>query len=104
MTTVRHAPLAMDAETFRRLGHQLVDQVATRLSAIPQGPVTRVEPPSAVREALDLLAPLPEAGTEPGRLLEEATRGLFEHSLFNGHPRFFGYITSSPALIRARMA
>ncbi|MFN8065690.1 MAG: aminotransferase class V-fold PLP-dependent enzyme [Vicinamibacterales bacterium] len=99
MTTVRHAPLAMDAETFRRLGHQLVDQVATRLSAIPQGPVTRVEPPSAVREALDLLAPLPEAGTEPGRLLEEATRGLFEHSLFNGHPRFFGYITSSPAPI-----
>jgi glutamate/tyrosine decarboxylase-like PLP-dependent enzyme len=24
---------------------------------------------------------------------------LFEHSLFNGHPRFFGYITASPAPI-----
>ena len=24
---------------------------------------------------------------------------LFDHSLFNGHPRFFGYITSSPAPI-----
>src|SRR6478736_3135078 len=27
----------------------------------------------------------------------EATELLFDHSLFNGHPRFFGYITSSPA-------
>jgi hypothetical protein len=24
---VRHAPLAMDATTFRKLGHQLIDQV-----------------------------------------------------------------------------
>ena len=28
-------------------------------------------------------------------------RRCFEHSLFNGHPRFFGYITSSPAPIGA---
>ena len=26
---------------------------------------------------------------------------LFEHSLFNGHPRFWGYITSSAAPIGA---
>ena len=26
---------------------------------------------------------------------------LFKHSLFNGHPRFMGYITSSPAPIGA---
>ena len=37
----------------------------------------------------------------PGALLDEAARLLFEHSLFNGHPRFFGYITSSPAPIGA---
>jgi glutamate/tyrosine decarboxylase-like PLP-dependent enzyme len=24
---------------------------------------------------------------------------LFDHSLFNGHPRFFGYITAPPAPI-----
>jgi hypothetical protein len=34
-------------------------------------------------------------------LLDEAHRLLFRHSLFNGHPRFFGYITSSPAPIGA---
>jgi glutamate/tyrosine decarboxylase-like PLP-dependent enzyme len=32
-------------------------------------------------------------------LVSEATELLFDHSLFNGHPRFFGYITSSPAPI-----
>jgi glutamate/tyrosine decarboxylase-like PLP-dependent enzyme len=36
---------------------------------------------------------------DPAALLEQSTRLLFEHSLFNGHPRFFGYITSSPAPI-----
>ena len=38
-------------------------------------------------------------GTDAGRVVSEATGLLFDHSLFNGHPRFFGYITSSPAPI-----
>ena len=95
----REAALAMDAATFRALGHRLVDQIAERLDAVPRGPVTHDESPSAVREALGLLGALPEHGVEPGPLLERTARLLFEHSLFNGHPRFFGYITSSPAPI-----
>jgi aromatic-L-amino-acid/L-tryptophan decarboxylase len=89
----------MDAATFRALGHRLVDQLAASLEAVPRGPVTRGESPSAVRKALDLSAPLPEAGTDPGPLLEQTTRLLFEHSLFNAHPRFFGYITAAPTPI-----
>jgi len=42
---------------------------------------------------------LPASGTEPRELLEEAADLLFRHSLFNGHPRFFGFITSSAAPI-----
>src|SRR3954466_7596571 len=97
--TMRAAPLAMDAETFRTLGHRLVDQLAAALDAVPRGPVTRDESPSTVREALDLSGPLPESGTDPGPLLEQTARLLFEHSLFNAHPRFFGYITAAPAPI-----
>jgi glutamate/tyrosine decarboxylase-like PLP-dependent enzyme len=97
--TLRAAPLAMDAATFRLLGHRLVDQLAAALDALPRGPVTRDESPSAVRQALDLSGPLPEAGTDPALLLERTARLLFEHSLFNAHPRFFGYITASPAPI-----
>ena len=68
----RHAPLEMDAATFRRLGHRLVDRLADFLDALPRGPVTRDESPSALREALGTAAPLPEAGTDPGVLLDEA--------------------------------
>jgi aromatic-L-amino-acid/L-tryptophan decarboxylase len=95
----RHAPLAMDAATFRALGHRLVDQLAEFLESLRHGPVTRDESPSKVREALDLNSPLPELGTDPGPLLEQTARLLFAHSLFNGHPRFFGYITAPPAPI-----
>src|SRR4051812_3649281 len=98
-STVRQVPLAMDAETFRAVGHRLVDQLAGLLDAVQTGPVTHDESPTAVREALGVTGPLPEEGTEPGALLEDTARRLFDHSLFNAHPRFFGYITSSPAPI-----
>src|SRR5687767_3058692 len=97
--SVRQAPLVMDGATFRALGHRLVNQLAACLDAVPRGPVTRGESPSAVRQALDLAGPLPESGMDPGPLLERTAQLLFEHSLFNAHPRFFGYITSAPAPI-----
>jgi glutamate/tyrosine decarboxylase-like PLP-dependent enzyme len=98
-TAERLAPLVMDAEQFRTVGHALVDQIAAFLDAIPRGPVTKDRTPAAVREALGLNAPLPEEGTDAAALLSSTTTQLFEHSLFNAHPRFWGYITSSPAPI-----
>lgn len=97
--SMRRAPIALDTDAFRALGHRLVDQVADLLESLPRRPVTHDESPSAVREALDLTGPLPEAGMDPAPLLEQTAQRLFDHSLFNGHPRFFGYITSSPAPI-----
>lgn len=95
----RTSPAHMDAATFRAIGHRLVDQVAGLLESLPSGPINRDESPTMVREALDLNGPLPERGMDPASLLEQTTPLLFEHSLFNAHPRFFGYITSSPAPI-----
>jgi aromatic-L-amino-acid decarboxylase len=89
----------MDAATFRALGHRLVDQLADFLESLPRRPVTHDESPSAVRDALDLTGRLPESGMDPGPLLERTAQLLFDHSLFNGHPRFFGYITAPPAPI-----
>ena len=97
--TPRAAPLRMDADEFRRAGHALVDAAAAFLASLPRGPVTASESPSAVQAALGASAPLPEQGSDPAALLDDAARLLFDHSLFNGHPRFFGYITSSPAPI-----
>jgi len=89
----------MDADTFRTLGHALVDQLAELVASVPGRPVTPDESPSAVREALGLRGPLPESGTDAAALLAEIAPRLFEHSLFNAHPRFFGYITAPPAPI-----
>ena len=95
----REVPLAMDPAAFRAAGHALVDQLAELLASVPSRPVTRGESPSVVRDALALNGPLPEQGTAPGPLLLDTARLLFDHSLFNAHPRFMGYITSSPAPI-----
>jgi glutamate/tyrosine decarboxylase-like PLP-dependent enzyme len=95
----RNAPLEMQPDEFRQIGHRLVDQIADRLAMLPCGRVTPDESPADVRRALGAERTLPPAGTDAGRLMSEATGLLFDHSLFNGHPRFFGYITSSPAPI-----
>jgi aromatic-L-amino-acid/L-tryptophan decarboxylase len=95
----RNAPLEIQADEFREIGHRLVDQIADRLSKVPDGPVTIDESPADIRRALGAEQTLPPAGTNAGRLVSEATDLLFDHSTFNGHPRFFGYITSSPAPI-----
>ncbi len=84
---------------FRVLGHRLVDQLAGFLESVPNRPVTHDESPSVVRDALDLKGPLPEQGAEPSPLLEATAKLLFDHSLFNAHPRFFGYVTAPPAPI-----
>ncbi len=96
----RRAPaLEMSPEQFREAGHRLVDEITAFLKSLPRRPVARDEPPTALRRLLP--AALAEEGTPPGELLAEAAPLLFEHSLFNGHPRFFGYITSSAAPVGA---
>ncbi len=96
---MRTAPLEIGPEQFRLMGHRLVDRLANLLETLPDRPVT---PPDAEPQSYrSLLArhPLPETGADPARLLEEATDLLLERSLFNGHPRFMAYITSSAAPI-----
>jgi glutamate/tyrosine decarboxylase-like PLP-dependent enzyme len=95
----RESPLHIAPDRFRQIGHQLVDQIAALLESIPDRPVTRDESPSAIRDALGLNGPLPQDGEDPTVLLDGLARLIADHSLFNGHPRFFGYITSSPAPI-----
>lgn len=92
----REASSNLAPDDFRALGHDLVDRIADFLARLPTLPVTPGESPEAVRA---LLPPggLPQRGAEPGALLATTAELLFAHSLFNGHPRFFGYVTSSPA-------
>ena len=87
----------MDGVAFRRVGHALVDALATLLDDVPGRPVTPGESPTQVRDLIGRDRALPEAGAAPADLIARATVLLADHSLFNGHPRFFGYITAAPA-------
>jgi aromatic-L-amino-acid/L-tryptophan decarboxylase len=97
----RASSLAMNAHEFRTLGYQLIDRIAGFMDSLPERPVTRGESPSDIRQALRAEQSLPHQGAEPSLLLNRAADLLFEHSLFNGHPRFWGYVTSSAAPIGA---
>jgi glutamate/tyrosine decarboxylase-like PLP-dependent enzyme len=88
----------MAPDEFRELGHRLVDRLADHLETIRDRPVTPGEEPAAVRALLRQRA-LPVKGEDPGKLLDEVTELVLDHSLLNGHPRFFGFITSSAAPI-----
>jgi len=96
----RKAPIEIAPAEFRRLGYELVDRIAEFLSSLPQRPVTPGESTAAVRQALGAEKRIPEHGANPqGLLLEQAANLVFDHSLFNSHPRFWGYVTSPAAPI-----
>jgi aromatic-L-amino-acid decarboxylase len=92
----RNSPLDLPPDDFRRLGHALIDRIAEHLEALPRLPITAGDAPSQIREHIGSSS-VPAAGQDPARILDDATRLLFEHSLLNGHPRFWGYITGSAA-------
>jgi aromatic-L-amino-acid/L-tryptophan decarboxylase len=96
----RRAPLEMTPSAFRKAGYRLIDQIAEWLATLPERPVATGEAPAALRALLGAHS-LPEQGRDASSLLDEAVALLFEHSVFNGHPRFMGFITSSAAPIGA---
>src|SRR6266487_2668590 len=96
----RIAPLEMTPSEFRKLGYELVERIAEFLCTLPDRPVTPNVSPQVIREALGT-GSLPEEGAEARSALEEAANLLFDHSTFNGHPRFMAVITSSAAPIGA---
>ena len=98
--TDRRSAIDMSAVEFREAGHLLVDRIAGFLESLPARPIAPGESARTVRELIGQ-GDLPAKGTPAVTLLEEIAPLLFDHSLHNGHPRFFGYITSSAAPLGA---
>ena len=92
----REAPLHIDADSFRENGHMLIDEIAAFLELLPESRVTKGEQPMEIRKRLGK-SPLPLEGTPLENILYTAKELLFEYSLHNGSPRFWGYITSPAA-------
>ena len=86
--------LQWDEELMRRLGHQVVDQVVDRWVGLredrPWDTATRVRTEALLREAA------PDSGRDPEEVLERTLRDILPYAGRIDHPRFFGFIPSSP--------
>jgi len=91
--------LEMDTEEFRRIGYRAVDLAAEHFANIASRPVF-VPMTSAEREVL-LSLRLAEDGASPDEILGFVKQAIFNHPMGNGHPRFFGWVNSPPAMIAA---
>ena len=91
MENHRNVPLELTPEDFRKLGHQLIDRIAEHFQQLPSSLLTKGSSPGKIRNLLGKES-LPANGTNPEKLLKETAELLFQHSLFNGHPQFYGYI------------
>ncbi len=94
----RRTDIEISREDFKQIGYRLIDQLAEFTNTMGDRPVTKGE---TAEELQDILGKegLPENGRSASIIMEEVSSLLLEHSLFNGHPKFMGYITSSPAPI-----
>ncbi len=87
-------------DTFQRLGHEVVERIATHLAATRDLPVAPDTSPGALREQLGD-AGMPEDGGDAAAALSGIADLLFANTCLNGHPRMWGYITGSPSPIGA---
>ena len=94
------APIEISGNEFKRIGYLLIDRIADFLDTIEKRNVTPGELPQQLQKILGN-SPLPEEGEQVEDIVARASELLLNHSLFNGHPKFLGYITASAAPIGA---
>ena len=100
MAVRRETPLEINKQEFKEIGYRLIDSISDFLDTIREMPVTPGESAEQLQKILGD-ASLPENGRPASELLNETADLIINHSLFNGHPKFLGYITSSAAPIGA---
>ena len=96
----RTSPVELSPDDFRKAGYKVVDRIASFLDSLPSKPVS----PEITRDELQKIIgiqSLPNRGESTEKILEQAADLLFKYTTFNGHPKFWGYITSSAAPIGA---
>ena len=93
-------PLDMHADEFREAGHKLVDKIADFLGDLNDRDIHSPNGAAVAKEVLGS-ASLPNTGASTEDVIDEVSDLLLEQSLFNGHPRFWGYINGSASPLGA---
>jgi len=84
-------------DEIRRVGYLVVDLIAQHLTEIDDEPAFVPMPPSAAARAL--ATPPPAHGASPDDLLREFRDTIEPYPFGNGHPRFWGWVNSPPAVM-----
>jgi aromatic-L-amino-acid decarboxylase len=84
-------------EEIQRIGYRVVDLIAGHLSSLPDRPAFRPVPPEHARALVS--APVPRDPVSPDDILERFTEAIEPYPFGNGHPRFWGWVNSPPAVM-----
>ncbi len=82
-----------DSATRRDLGYRLIDQIDAFFSSLPERPV---QLPAKQRTYGPLQNPLPEAGEEPAKILDEICREMVDKGFHVPAANYFGLMNPTP--------
>jgi glutamate/tyrosine decarboxylase-like PLP-dependent enzyme len=85
------------ADEIRRVGYLVVDLIAEHLAALPDEPVFRPVPRDLQEQFLSSTPPA--QGAAPDDILREFRETVEPFPFGNGHPRFWGWVNSPPAVM-----
>lgn len=86
-----------DEQTIREFGYRAVDLIARHLTSVPDRPVFRPVPATVRDRLLDSLDS--DDGVPANAVLDEVAELVEPYPFGNGHPAFFGWVNSPPAVI-----
>jgi len=90
-------PHIWTADEIRRIGYRVVDLIAEHLTALPGEPVFRPVPPELAQAFLS--TPPPQDPVSPDDILNAFQHTIAPYPFGNGHPRFWGWVNSPPAVM-----
>jgi glutamate/tyrosine decarboxylase-like PLP-dependent enzyme len=85
------------ADEIRRVGHRVADLIADYLTDLPREAVFRPVPSPLADEMV--AAPVPAHGDSADAILDRFAASVAPFAFGNGHPRFYGWVNSPPAII-----
>ncbi len=85
------------ADEIRRVGYKVADLIADHIAGLPERPVFDPVPPEAIERFMN--EPVPAQGTAPDAILEDFRTRVAPWPFGNGHPRFWGWVNSPPAMM-----
>lgn len=88
----RNNPLALSKKQMQTVGYTVIDTIIEHLEGMENLKIHAQQSPQYLSEKLG--GPIPEAGQDPLKLIQQAKQEVFGNILHVDHPRFYAFIPS----------